>query len=137
VSFNPDVVSEQERQLMEKNMLDHEMPIESVEVLKKVLSLSALMENTVGLQDCFRVYAAKLLASFPAWGGPDWIPDVEDCVRARLRTTGVMKHQMKIQNVPFELVDVGGQKAERRKWMHSAFYMCNEVSFLGCRVCSF
>lgn len=36
----------------------------------------------------------------------------------RIRTTGVTTAQYIINGVPFEMYDVGGQRNERRKWIH-------------------
>jgi len=39
-------------------------------------------------------------------------------LRARLRTSGIVERKFKIQNVDFKFLDVGGQRNERRKWIH-------------------
>ncbi|KAM9956345.1 hypothetical protein ACTFIR_003058 [Dictyostelium discoideum] len=36
----------------------------------------------------------------------------------RVKTTGIVEADFKIEAVPFKLVDVGGQKNQRRKWIH-------------------
>jgi GTPase SAR1 family protein len=73
--------------------------------------------RAVQLQDCWFEFAEKLKA-YPEWGGPGWIPDADDCVRSRVRTSGVIKEELVIDGLDFVLYDVGGQRAERRKWMH-------------------
>mmetsp|Transcript_11570 Transcript_11570/g.13293 ORF Transcript_11570/g.13293 Transcript_11570/m.13293 type:complete len:377 (+) Transcript_11570:473-1603(+) len=57
------------------------------------------------------------LEKFPAWGGPSWMPDVEDILLARVRTTGVVDQVFQIKGTEFRIIDVGGQRSERRKWM--------------------
>eukprot|EP01101_Sappina_pedata_P012526 TRINITY_DN863_c0_g1_i1.p1 TRINITY_DN863_c0_g1~~TRINITY_DN863_c0_g1_i1.p1 ORF type:complete len:369 (+),score=162.47 TRINITY_DN863_c0_g1_i1:38-1108(+) len=49
---------------------------------------------------------------------PDYIPTDQDILRARSRTTGAAEIQFASQQVNFRMVDVGGQRSERRKWMH-------------------
>ncbi|XP_071820076.1 guanine nucleotide-binding protein G(i) subunit alpha-like [Apostichopus japonicus] len=49
---------------------------------------------------------------------PEYTPTDHDIVRARLKTTGVAETRFKYKNTPFRLVDVGGQRTERRKWIH-------------------
>jgi len=71
----------------------------------------------IQLQDCWFVYAEEL-KQYPEWGGPNWVPSADDCVRSRVRTSGVIKEELVIDGMPFIIYDVGGQRAERRKWMH-------------------
>lgn len=47
-----------------------------------------------------------------------YIPDQADIVRVRIRTTGVIRHNFELQDLKFQLIDVGGQRNERRKWIH-------------------
>ena len=49
---------------------------------------------------------------------PNWIPSTDDAVIARVRTSGIVEEQFDIDGVHFKLFDVGGQRAERRKWIH-------------------
>jgi len=48
----------------------------------------------------------------------DFVPTVDDVLRARQRTTGVIETQFVLDKFTFSLVDVGGQRSERRKWIH-------------------
>mmetsp|Transcript_22789 Transcript_22789/g.25370 ORF Transcript_22789/g.25370 Transcript_22789/m.25370 type:complete len:352 (-) Transcript_22789:108-1163(-) len=48
----------------------------------------------------------------------DYIPSVDDVLRARVRTTGIEEAQFQIEDFKFRMVDVGGQRCERRKWIH-------------------
>lgn len=43
-------------------------------------------------------------------------PNEEDMIMARKRTTGVVETQLKYGSVAWSVVDVGGQRSERRKW---------------------
>ena len=69
------------------------------------------------VQDCFFVFFEKI-KNYPVWGGKDWIPSVDECVRARTRTSGVVKELCVLNDTNFCIIDVGGQRAERRKWLH-------------------
>jgi len=51
-------------------------------------------------------------------GQPDYSPNRDDILRARLRTSGIVERVFKIQQVDFKFLDVGGQRNERRKWIH-------------------
>ncbi|XP_043570931.1 guanine nucleotide binding protein (G protein) alpha v1 isoform X2 [Chiloscyllium plagiosum] len=48
---------------------------------------------------------------------PEYKPTQTDLLRVRLRTTGVIETQFKINNLVIRLYDVGGQRTERRKWI--------------------
>jgi GTPase SAR1 family protein len=52
---------------------------------------------------------------------PGYLPTQEDILRARAPTTGILEYSFVIRPsaVNFRLVDVGGQRSERRKWIHS------------------
>jgi len=45
-------------------------------------------------------------------------PTQEDMLRARIKTTGIRELHFSIKDVEFTIVDVGGQRSERRKWIH-------------------
>jgi len=49
---------------------------------------------------------------------PDYIPSTEDVLRARVRSTGIEEAEFKFEDMAFKMVDVGGQRSERRKWIH-------------------
>lgn len=61
---------------------------------------------------------AKQCHKYPSWGGPQWIPSVADAIRARVRTSGIVEERFDIDGINFTLIDVGGQRNERRKWIH-------------------
>eukprot|EP01120_Amphizonella_sp_Union-15-10_P006107 TRINITY_DN1912_c0_g1_i1.p1 TRINITY_DN1912_c0_g1~~TRINITY_DN1912_c0_g1_i1.p1 ORF type:complete len:355 (+),score=75.58 TRINITY_DN1912_c0_g1_i1:3-1067(+) len=48
----------------------------------------------------------------------DYQPTQDDIFRARLKTTGIFEVQFKHNGYDFTLLDAGGQRAERRKWLH-------------------
>merc|ERR1719464_1985569 len=45
-------------------------------------------------------------------------PSVEDMLKARVRTTGMIEYKYDIKENEFILYDVGGQRNERKKWIH-------------------
>ena len=75
--------------------------------------------------------------------GEDYIPNYQDCLRCRIRTTGVVEFKFNVENnevarhfilshlqfqrnkirllcskTQFSIIDVGGQRSERKKWLH-------------------
>ncbi len=63
-------------------------------------------------------YFAEQLKAYPVWGGRDFVPSMEDLLRCRVRTTGVVDELFSISDVRLRILDVGGQRNERRKWLH-------------------
>jgi len=49
---------------------------------------------------------------------PDFVPNEEDCIMARVITTGIAVTEFDQAMVHFSVVDVGGQRSERKKWIH-------------------
>jgi guanine nucleotide-binding protein subunit alpha, other len=49
---------------------------------------------------------------------PSWIPDDQDMLHARLRTTGITETLFELRELTFRMMDVGGQRSERKKWIH-------------------
>jgi guanine nucleotide-binding protein G(i) subunit alpha len=47
-----------------------------------------------------------------------YTPDEQDILRARATTTGVYETEFEVNNAHFRMVDVGGQRTERKKWIH-------------------
>ena len=49
---------------------------------------------------------------------PEWVPSDQDVLHARLRTTGITETFFDLKEVSFRMMDVGGQRSERKKWIH-------------------
>lgn len=47
----------------------------------------------------------------------DFKPTTQDVLMSRVRTTQVIQEKYKIDGIDFEIIDVGGQRSERRKWI--------------------
>lgn len=47
-----------------------------------------------------------------------WLPDDQDMLQARLRTTGITETLFELGQMSFRMMDVGGQRSERKKWIH-------------------
>jgi GTPase SAR1 family protein len=48
----------------------------------------------------------------------EYLPTLEDIIRAKVRTTGITETNFTVSGTEFIMVDVGGQRSERRKWLH-------------------
>ncbi|MCP9264692.1 Guanine nucleotide-binding protein subunit alpha [Dirofilaria immitis] len=49
---------------------------------------------------------------------PGYRPTEQDILFSRVATTGVVEVKFKIKELDFRVFDVGGQRSERRKWIH-------------------
>nr|CRZ24313.1 Bm2962 [Brugia malayi] len=48
----------------------------------------------------------------------DYKPNEQDILLTRTKTTGIVEVHFTIKNIPFRVFDVGGQRSERKKWIH-------------------
>eukprot|EP00732_Lithocolla_globosa_P005162 Lithocolla_globosa_v1_NODE_5173_length_1288_cov_37.358475.p1 type:complete len:357 gc:universal NODE_5173_length_1288_cov_37.358475:1243-173(-) len=59
----------------------------------------------------------------------EFVPNDTDCINARVLSTGLSSVDLELSPLSVSLVDVGGQRNERRKWLH-AFSDVNAVVFV-------
>jgi len=62
--------------------------------------------------------AAYFLDMIRTIGQPGYVPTQQDVLRSRVRTTGIVENEFDIENNKFKMFDVGGQRNERKKWIH-------------------
>jgi len=60
----------------------------------------------------------------------EYMPTDEDILASRVRTCGIVEEHYVIDDVTFVVIDVGGQRNERKKWIH-AFEAVNAVIFVA------
>jgi GTPase SAR1 family protein len=60
----------------------------------------------------------------------NYIPEEQDVLRSRVRTTGIVENNFEIDGNQFKMFDVGGQRNERKKWIH-CFENVTAVLFVG------
>jgi len=69
-------------------------------------------------------------ARIPQIAADDYMPDDQDVLWTRVRTTGIVEHAFSIDGAKFKIFDVGGQRNERKKWIH-CFEGVMAVLFVG------
>jgi len=92
------------------------------DVARQILSLW----RDPGIQKCYDMRASYQLNDstqyffdrLPQITEPGWLPTHDDIVRTRIRTTGIVEHKFEIGGNLFKMFDVGGQRNERKKWIH-------------------
>ncbi|XP_064543800.1 G protein alpha q subunit-like isoform X2 [Drosophila montana] len=93
--------------------------------------------SDVGIQECYdrrREYqltdsAKYYLENIERIGQPDYLPSEQDILRSRHPTTGIQEYSFPLLPLVFRMVDVGGQRSERRKWIH-CFENVTSIIFL-------
>eukprot|EP01083_Nonionella_stella_P013752 38681_1 len=65
---------------------------------------------------------------------PEYVPNDKDILLVRYRTTGVIEQKFEIKRNLFHVFDVGGQKSERKKWIH-CFELVTAVIFVASLSC--
>ena len=60
---------------------------------------------------------------------PGFMPNEQDVLRSRVKTTGITETIFLIGELTYRLYDVGGQRSERKKWIH-CFENVNSIVFL-------
>ncbi|GAA97620.1 uncharacterized protein L969DRAFT_48716 [Mixia osmundae IAM 14324] len=104
--------------------LPHQIEGESLET-NVVDAISGLWKDS-GVQKCFersREFqlndsASYYFESMPRIGRPDYLPNDQDVLRSRVKTTGITESHFQIGDLRYRMFDVGGQRSERKKWIH-------------------
>ncbi|KAM6109982.1 guanine nucleotide-binding protein subunit alpha-14 [Phoenicopterus ruber ruber] len=115
-----------------------EVEVDKVTVLerKQVEAIKKLWEDP-GIQECYdrrREYqlsdsAKYYLTDLDRIAMPSFVPTQQDILRVRVPTTGIIEYPFDLENIIFRMVDVGGQRSERRKWIH-CFESVTSIIFL-------
>ena len=79
-----------------------------------------------GVQNCFsrsREYQLSDSAEFflnqlSLTSGTEYVPTQQDVLKAQVHTTGINTSHFVYKDLRFDIYDVGGQRSERKKWLH-------------------
>lgn len=90
-----------------------------------------------GVQECFkrsREYQLNDSAKYyfdaiDRIAKPDYFPSDQDVLRSRVKTTGITETTFIIGELTYRMFDVGGQRSERKKWIH-CFENVTSILFL-------
>jgi len=81
---------------------------------KGMREIYALRDKQFQLNDC----ASYFFENIDRFMADNYVPTQDDVLRARVRTTGIQEAEFKFEELEFRMLDVGGQRSERRKWIH-------------------
>lgn len=86
---------------------------EKIAKLFESSTFSKVLNHEGYQQEDSEQYFLSNLARVSAMG---YVPTTQDILHARQKTTGIVETQFISQNALFRIVDVGGQRSERKKW---------------------
>jgi guanine nucleotide-binding protein subunit alpha len=97
---------------------DH-FPIHCLAAMKGLWADAAVQQtirrgNEYALHDNIQYYYANIDRLFRK----DYLPNDQDVLRSRLRTTGITETLFELGQLNYHMFDVGGQRSERKKWVH-------------------
>jgi guanine nucleotide-binding protein subunit alpha len=89
-------------------------------------AISQLWQNDMGIKQCamrsneFQLEgsATFYFENIHKFSDPDYICTNEDILKGRIKTTGITETSFNIGSSKFKVLDAGGQRSERRKWIH-------------------
>ncbi|NXM24378.1 GNAT3 protein, partial [Oxyruncus cristatus] len=121
ISYENPARIEDERKLcaMATTLEDGNMSSELVELIKQLW-------HDGGTQACFTRAAEYQLSDSAAYylndldrlAMSDYVPSEQDVLHSRVQTTGIIETQFSFKDLNFRMFDVGGQRSERKKWIH-------------------
>jgi len=91
-----------------------------VAVLVKTFWQDQAVQEVFGMGNRFHLSesADYFLNQVDTVARPDYIPSFNDVIRCRIRTTGIVELEFQYEKHVFKLFDMGGQRNERKKWIH-------------------
>uniref|UniRef100_A0A674A819 Guanine nucleotide binding protein (G protein), alpha transducing activity polypeptide 1 n=1 Tax=Salmo trutta TaxID=8032 RepID=A0A674A819_SALTR len=93
--------------------------IEEGSMPKELSDIIIRLWKDTGIQACYdRVHSPGLDQPIPRLVQPGYIPTEQDMLRSRVKTTGIIETQFGLKDLNFRMFDVGGQRSERKKWIH-------------------
>ncbi|KAM6182209.1 guanine nucleotide-binding protein subunit alpha-14-like [Erethizon dorsatum] len=123
---------------VENAQIIREVDVDKVFMLSRdqVEAIKQLWQDP-GIQECYdrrREYqlsdsAKYYLTDIDRIAMPSFVPTQQDVLRVRVPTTGIIEYPFDLENIIFRMVDVGGQRSERRKWIH-CFESVTSIIFL-------
>ncbi|GMM29208.1 guanine nucleotide-binding protein subunit alpha [Martiniozyma asiatica (nom. inval.)] len=115
-----------------ETVLDYEIVLDDIDETEVVFdsNVADIIERlindkaTVGLLsnpkiDFYLLDSAKyFFSNLKKFFKDDYIPDLTDILRTRKQTSGIFDAKFQLDDLDIHLFDVGGQRSERKKWIH-------------------
>ncbi|KAE9555493.1 hypothetical protein FO519_001261 [Halicephalobus sp. NKZ332] len=102
-----------------KSDLDIEIPEEMAVIISQLWESSGIQMAYQRRWSFSLLDSAKyFLDSISRIASSEYLPDVQDVIQCRYPTIGTEEIEFRYKDMDFSLVDVGGQRTERRKWLN-------------------
>ncbi|VDM15159.1 unnamed protein product [Wuchereria bancrofti] len=113
---------------------DSQLVFATVHTKKEELveELSAAMQRLWadgGVRECYK-RSNEYQIDDSAKYSPNYLPTEQDLLRTRIKTTGITEVHFELKGLTFRVIDVGGQRSERKKWIH-CFDNVNAIIFIS------
>ena len=143
----------------EESMTDYEDDIKTINVIENIVKskdysamkpIGAALHRLWGAKPIQKMFRDRIELPFASTSNMDYylnkvehvmsesyIVDNEEYLRHRLRTTGIIEYSYedKDRDIQFRFIDVGGERNERKKWIHCfdalfcTFFVCDLSQF--------
>ena len=105
-------------------IVDLPTPLEYIPL--KIGKKMILLWQDDGFQECLKHAVEYQLSDFALYYfkrmekilDPSYVPNQQDILQSRVHTTGAVETSFQRGCITYSLYDVGGQRSERRKWLH-------------------
>lgn len=114
---------------LDQTLIDHVKKLWEDEAIQAVYEV----RNKYQIPDSAKYFFDRLYDQgngIPPIAPQTFVPTISDVLRSRVRTTGIVEREFEIDSSKFRMFDVGGQKNERKKWIH-CFENVTSVLFVG------
>ncbi|KFP24885.1 Guanine nucleotide-binding protein G(t) subunit alpha-3, partial [Colius striatus] len=110
----------------ERNLCAMATALEDGDMSSELVGLIKQLWRDGGTQACFARAAEYQLSDSAAYylndldrlAMPDYVPSEQDILHSRVKTSGIIETQFSFKDLNFRMFDVGGQRSERKKWIH-------------------
>lgn len=98
---------------------DATLDVDIASKLKKLWADPGI-QKTFALRSLFQIPdgTSYLMTRLDECIAPGFVPSKQDILASRVRTTGILSTEFKVEDLHFQVFDVGGQRNERKKWIH-------------------
>jgi len=101
----------------------NDVKIDDGSITPEIVKNSKILWANPAIQETYNVRSKYQLPDSCQWfldrveevSKPGYLPTEEDILRVRARTTGIVEHDFVIDRNRFKMIDVGGQRNERKK----------------------
>jgi len=108
------------KSILEQEMKEDQPVTRELAAHVKLLWDDAIIQETYSHQNEFQITdsAKYFFDKVEEIGDPNYVPTEQDVLRSRAPTTGIVENAFEIEGNQFKMFDVGGQRNERKKWIH-------------------